>query len=152
MVKYKLPHPDLCFVGDEVNGNISMKGDGHAAGRLLLGAPGSVAYDRLSVTEKRITMIGLTALDGSSVHVQAGVIDSDYHGNIKVLSSNEPNKPFEVTKGSRNVQYLILSITLCHFKQVDTLATKTHDKAKAPDISLYVQIDATNQENTSYGY
>ena len=67
MVKYKLTHPDLCFVGDEVGGNISMKGDGHAAGRLLLGAPGSVAYDRVSVTEKRFTMIGLTALDGSPV-------------------------------------------------------------------------------------
>ena len=66
-VKYRLTHPDRCFVGDEVGGNISMKGDGHAAGKLLLGAPESVAYDRVSVTEKRFTMIGLTALDGSPV-------------------------------------------------------------------------------------
>ena len=44
-----------------------MKGDGHAAGKLLLGAPESIAYDRVSVTEKRFTMIGLTALDGSPV-------------------------------------------------------------------------------------
>ena len=33
MVKYKLKHPDLCFVGDEVGSNISMKVDGHVAGR-----------------------------------------------------------------------------------------------------------------------
>ena len=44
-----------------------MKGDGHAAERLLLGAPGSVAHDQVSVTEKRFTMIGLTALDGTPV-------------------------------------------------------------------------------------
>ena len=55
MVKCKLTCPDQCFVGDEVGGNISMKGDGHAAWRLLLGAPKSVAYDRVSVTEKRFT-------------------------------------------------------------------------------------------------
>ena len=66
-VKYRLTHPDRCFVGDEVGGNISMKGDGHAAGKLLLGAPESIEYDRVSVTEKRFTMIGLTALDGSPV-------------------------------------------------------------------------------------
>ena len=55
------------MVGDKVGGNNSMKGDGHAAGRLLLGAPKSVAYNRVSVTEKRFTMIGIAALDGSPV-------------------------------------------------------------------------------------
>ena len=44
-----------------------MKGDGHVTGKLLLGTPESVAYDRVSVTEKRFTMIGLTALNGSPV-------------------------------------------------------------------------------------
>ena len=44
-----------------------MKGDGHAGGKLLLGAPETVAYDRVLVTEKRFTLIGLTALDGSPV-------------------------------------------------------------------------------------
>ena len=67
MAKRKLTRPDLCFIRDGVGDNISMKGDGHAAERLLLGAPGSVAHDQVSVTEKRFTMIGLTTLDGSPV-------------------------------------------------------------------------------------
>ena len=44
-----------------------MKGDGHIAGKLLSGAPESVAYVKVSVTEKRLTMIGLTTLNGSPV-------------------------------------------------------------------------------------
>ena len=66
-VNYKLIHPNQCFVGDEVGGNISMKGDGHVGGRKLLTAPDSIAYDRVSVSDKRFTLIGLTALDGSPV-------------------------------------------------------------------------------------
>ena len=65
--KYELLHSDNCFVGDEVGGNISMRGDDHVGGRLFLSAPNSVAYDRVSVSEKRFTLIGLTALDGTPV-------------------------------------------------------------------------------------
>ncbi len=67
MVTHKLFHPDRCFVGDEVGGNLSMKGDGHAAGKKLLTATESVPYNRASHVEKRFTMIDLTALDGSPV-------------------------------------------------------------------------------------
>ena len=35
-VHHKILRPDLCFCGDEVGGNISMKGDGHNGGELLL--------------------------------------------------------------------------------------------------------------------
>ena len=44
-----------------------MKVDGYIGGKFLLGAPEAVAYDRVSVTDKRFTLIGLTALDGSPV-------------------------------------------------------------------------------------
>ena len=54
-------------MGDEVGGNISMRGDSHVGGRLFLSTPDSVAYDRVSVSEKRFTLIGLTALDGTPV-------------------------------------------------------------------------------------
>ena len=67
MVTHKLCHPDRCFVGDEVGGNLSMKGYGHAGGKLLLTSNGSVPYEKSSSTEKRFTMIGLTALDGMPV-------------------------------------------------------------------------------------
>ena len=67
MVKYRLLHPDKSFVCDEVGGNISMKGDGNVGGKLFLTSPDSVAYDRVSVSEKRFTIIGLTALDSAPV-------------------------------------------------------------------------------------
>jgi len=67
MVQYRLLHPDRCFVGDEVGGNISMKGDDHVGGILFLTSPDTVAYDRVSVSEKRFTLIGLTALNGAPV-------------------------------------------------------------------------------------
>ncbi len=44
-----------------------MRGDGHAGEKLLLTAKGSVPDGRASHTEKRVTVIGLTALDGTSV-------------------------------------------------------------------------------------
>ena len=67
MVQYRLLQPDRCFVGDEVGGNISMKGDGHVVGKLFLTSPDAVAYDQVSISEKRFTLIGLVALDSSPV-------------------------------------------------------------------------------------
>ncbi len=66
-VRYKLLHPDQCFIGNKLGNNISMKGDGHVGGRPLLNAPRPIAYDQLSVSDKRFTLIGLMALDGSPV-------------------------------------------------------------------------------------
>ena len=66
MVTHKLCHPDRCFVDDEVGRNLSMKGDDHAVGRKLT-ATETVPYSRASHVEKRFTMIGLTALDGSPI-------------------------------------------------------------------------------------
>ena len=67
IVSHESYHPDRCFVGDEVGRNLSMKGGGHADGKLLLTLNGSVPYDKSSSTEKKFTMIGLTALDGMPV-------------------------------------------------------------------------------------
>ena len=41
-VFHGLIHPNMCLVGDEVGGNLSMKGDGHVSGQLFLTAPGRV--------------------------------------------------------------------------------------------------------------
>ena len=65
----KLCHPDLCFVGDEVGGNLNMKGDGHCGGQKFLTGSGTVPYRKVSATEKRFTMIGLTVFDGHPVHL-----------------------------------------------------------------------------------
>lgn len=66
-VTHELCYPDLCFVGDEVGGNLNMKGDGHCGGQKFLTGSGTVPYRKVSATEKRFTMIGLTALDGQPV-------------------------------------------------------------------------------------
>ena len=66
-VTHDLIHPDWCIVGDEVGGNISMKGDGHAGGRLYLAAKGRVAYRKYCKADRKFTLIGLTSLTGQPV-------------------------------------------------------------------------------------
>ena len=66
-VTHKLCHPELCFVGDKVGGNLLMKGDGHTGGQKFLTGTGTVPYRKYSNSEKRFTLIGLTALDGQPV-------------------------------------------------------------------------------------
>ena len=52
-------------MGDEVGGNLNMTGDGHSGDQLFLTGSKQVPYQRVSTTEKRFTMIGLTGLDGT---------------------------------------------------------------------------------------
>ena len=66
-VTHQLIHPELCICGDEVGGNLSMKGDGHVGGQLLLTAPGSVPQQKSSAKNRKFTLIGLTALTGEPV-------------------------------------------------------------------------------------
>ena len=66
-VTHKLLYPGMCLVGDEVGGNLNMSGDGHSGGQLFLTGSKQVPYQRVSTTEKRFTMIGLTGLDGTPV-------------------------------------------------------------------------------------
>ncbi len=60
-VFYKLVRPDMCLCGDEVGGNLSMKGDGHIGGKKLLTGNGKVPQVQASTRNRRFTMIGLTA-------------------------------------------------------------------------------------------
>ena len=41
-------HPEMCVVGDEVGGNLCMKGDGHIGGELLLTENGMVPQRKAS--------------------------------------------------------------------------------------------------------
>ena len=45
-----------------------------------------------------------------NVHVKAGTIDSDYRGEIKILISNESNKPFKIHKHMRIAQLIIFQL------------------------------------------
>ena len=66
-VFHQLVRPDMCICGDEVGGNISMKGDGHAGGQLMLVERGQVPMKKISTNNKKFTLIGLTALTGEPV-------------------------------------------------------------------------------------
>ena len=66
-VHHKIIRPDLCFCGDEVGGNISMKGDGHHGGELLLAEKGTTAQRKTSTRNRKFTMIGLTSFTGEPV-------------------------------------------------------------------------------------
>ena len=41
-VSHQITRPEMCIVGDEVGGNISMKGDGHAGGQLFVCEKGTI--------------------------------------------------------------------------------------------------------------
>ena len=66
-VTHKIIRPDMCICGDEVGGNLSMKGDGNEGGKLLLGERGCVAQEKASTRSRKFTMIGFTALTGDPV-------------------------------------------------------------------------------------
>ena len=66
-VTHLITRPDMCICGDEVGGNISMKGDGHVGGELLLGERGTVPQKKSSTRSKKFTMIGLTVFTGEPV-------------------------------------------------------------------------------------
>ena len=43
-VHHKILRPELCFCGDKVSGDVSMKGDSHNGGELLLTEEGKVHF------------------------------------------------------------------------------------------------------------
>jgi dUTP pyrophosphatase len=55
------------------------------------------------------------------IDVGAGVIDSDYRGDVEVLLFNLGNKPFKVQRGDRIAQLIIERIMLPEIEIVDVL-------------------------------
>ena len=85
-VTHTIIRPEMCLCGDEVGGNICMAGDGHVGGELFLAEKGTIPQNKASKTNKRFTLIGLTAFTGEPViciiilqgklakpHIEAGV-------------------------------------------------------------------------------
>ena len=55
------------------------------------------------------------------IHRFAGLIDSDYRGEFKVILCNHTLKPFEIKKGDRIVQGVIQDYYQPEFEEVDEL-------------------------------
>ena len=56
------------------------------------------------------------------MHHFAGILDSDYRGELKILLYNSTNQPHNIEKGDRMVQALILPIYQAEFSQVKELS------------------------------
>ena len=66
-VHHQIIIPDMCLCGDEVGGNISMKGDRQVGGELFVTEKGRVPERKVPTKSRKFTMIGLTALTGDPV-------------------------------------------------------------------------------------
>ena len=62
---------------------------------------------------------GLAAKNG--IDVLAGVIDSDYRGELKVILANLSDTDFQVDEGMRIAQLIIEKYTLTELTEVETL-------------------------------
>jgi dUTP pyrophosphatase len=62
---------------------------------------------------------GLAANKG--IHTMAGVIDSGYRGEIKVVMANFSAGPFHVAKGDRIAQMLVQPVATVRVEEVDEL-------------------------------
>jgi len=59
------------------------------------------------------------------IDVMAGVIDSDYTGEVKVLLYNTSNLKFEIQRGDRIAQIIFESFEYPKFKEVNTIEETT---------------------------
>jgi dUTP diphosphatase len=55
----------------------------------------------------------------------AGVIDSDYRGEVRVVLVNHGQEPFEIRPGDRVAQLLVQRVERATFQRVDALAGTT---------------------------
>ena len=87
-VFHRLVRPDMCIVGDEVGGSISMKGDGHRGGMLYVCGKKQVPKKNISTKSKKFTMIGLTALTGDPVLCILIIEDKTPNGAVEAESTS----------------------------------------------------------------
>ena len=66
---------------------------------------------------------GLAAKHGVTVLNTPGTIDPDYRGEVRVILVNHGAAPFEVTRGMRIAQMLVLPVPRVEWREVDELPT-----------------------------
>ncbi|MEM4259559.1 MAG: dUTP diphosphatase [Candidatus Pacearchaeota archaeon] len=67
-------------------------------------------------------------MGAKGIHHFAGLIDSDYRGEFKVVLFNSTKEPYKIEKGDRIIQAVILPIVQADFQVSDTLSeTKRGD-------------------------
>jgi len=78
---------------------------------------------RLAIPEGHVGLVwprsGLAVRHG--IDTLAGVVDSDYRGEVKVVLVNHGGEPFKVAPGDRIAQLLVQRVERAAFRPVDTL-------------------------------
>ncbi|MCX8158815.1 MAG: dUTP diphosphatase, partial [Candidatus Pacearchaeota archaeon] len=62
-----------------------------------------------------------SGLGAKGIHHFAGLIDSDYRGEIKVVLHNSSLVPYKIEKGDRIIQALLSPVIKANFSVVDEL-------------------------------
>lgn len=68
---------------------------------------------------------GLSLKHGIRVAQGIGVIDADYHGEIKVLLTNDSDEPYDIQPGERIAQLLFQPVVQVGLNLVDRFETET---------------------------
>ena len=66
-------------------------------------------------------LISRSGLAVKGITVEGGVIDPDYHQDVKAIIRNNTPHPFKVQKGQRIAQAIFLPIVIANFNLVDKL-------------------------------
>ncbi len=83
------------------------------------------------------------------IHVGAGVIDSDYTGEIKVLLINNSNTEFRVAKGDRVAQLIIEKYEHCPIQEVSDLDNTTRGQNGFGSTGVSERPHSTNANTTT---
>tara|TARA_Y100000034_G_C6786175_1_gene351697 strand:+ start:288 stop:725 length:438 start_codon:yes stop_codon:yes gene_type:complete len=70
-----------------------------------------------------------SGLGVKGIHRFAGLIDSDYRGEFKIVLHNHTKEPFKIEKGDRIVQGLLVDYYQSEFQESDELADSHRGEA-----------------------
>lgn len=62
---------------------------------------------------------GMAAKHG--IHTMAGVLDSNYRGELMIVLKNLSEEDFKIEKGDRIAQMLVQKVEICNFVEVESL-------------------------------
>ena len=72
-------------------------------------------------------LMSRSGLASKGITIEGGVIDPDYHQEVKAIIRNATAHPFKVQKGQRIAQAIFLPIVKANFKLVDKLSNEDED-------------------------
>ena len=73
----------MCVMGDEVGGNLSMKGDGHIGSSLYVTKRDKVPQKKVSKRDQRFTLLGFATLTGEPVMALIIIQGRQPKGNLE---------------------------------------------------------------------